>query len=62
MVSSALLDLSGYIKFLLVCLHSNPVGILPVFISMTNYQSNAGEIKPILLQIHQLLSFYVHHY
>ncbi|MEX6183860.1 MarC family protein [Providencia hangzhouensis] len=62
-MSSALLDLSGYIKFFIgLFALVNPVGILPVFISMTNYQSNAGRNKTILLQIHQLLSFYVHHY
>ncbi|WP_369311039.1 YchE family NAAT transporter [Providencia rettgeri] len=45
-MSAALLDLSGYIKFFIgLFALVNPVGILPVFISMTNYQSNAGRNK-----------------
>ncbi|HGN1707169.1 TPA: YchE family NAAT transporter [Providencia rettgeri] len=45
-MSTALLDLSGYIKFFIgLFALVNPVGILPVFISMTNYQSNAGRNK-----------------
>lgn len=42
----AMLDLSGYIKFLVgMFALVNPVGILPVFISMTNYQSPAARDK-----------------
>ncbi|MBP6121431.1 MULTISPECIES: YchE family NAAT transporter [Providencia] len=45
-MSAALLDLSGYIKFFIgLFALVNPVGILPVFISMTNYQSSAGRNK-----------------
>lgn len=41
-----MLDLSGYIKFLVgMFALVNPVGILPVFISMTNYQSPAARDK-----------------
>ncbi|AWH87112.1 YchE family NAAT transporter [Limnobaculum parvum] len=42
----AMLDLSGYIKFLVgMFALVNPVGILPVFISMTNYQSPTARDK-----------------
>lgn len=45
-MSAGLLDLSGYIKFFIgLFALVNPVGILPVFISMTNYQSSAGRNK-----------------
>ena len=45
-MSAALLDLSGYIKFFIgLFALVNPVGILPVFISMTNYQGIAGRNK-----------------
>ncbi|CAG9420505.1 YchE family NAAT transporter [Providencia alcalifaciens] len=42
-MSATLLDLSGYIKFFIgLFALVNPVGILPVFISMTNYQTVAS--------------------
>lgn len=42
-MSQSLLDLSGYIKFFVgLFALVNPVGILPVFISMTSYQAAAG--------------------
>ncbi|EKT63695.1 YchE family NAAT transporter [Providencia burhodogranariea] len=45
-MGAGLLDLSGYIKFFIgLFALVNPVGILPVFISMTNYQSSAGRNK-----------------
>ena len=46
-VGQSLLDLSGFIEFFvgLFALVS-PVGILPVFISMTSYQAEAGRNKP----------------
>ncbi|MCW2254564.1 MarC family membrane protein [Providencia alcalifaciens] len=45
-MSAGLLDLSGYIKFFIgLFALVNPVGILPVFISMTNYQNSAGRNK-----------------
>lgn len=38
-MSQTLLDFSGYIKFFVgLFALVNPIGILPVFISMTNYQ------------------------
>jgi MarC family membrane protein len=46
MVSQSLLDLSGYIKFFVgLFALVNPVGILPVFISMTSYQAVAARNK-----------------
>ncbi|WP_145514915.1 NAAT family transporter, partial [Yersinia massiliensis] len=45
-MSQSLLDLSGYIKFFVgLFALVNPVGILPVFISMTSYQAPAGRDK-----------------
>lgn len=45
-MSQSLLDLSGYIKFFVgLFALVNPVGILPVFISMTSYQAAAGRDK-----------------
>jgi MarC family membrane protein len=45
-VSQSLLDLSDYIKFFVgLFALVNPVGILPVFISMTNYQAAIGRDK-----------------
>src|SRR5471032_2643181 len=45
-VSQSLLDFSGYIKFFVgLFALVNPVGILPVFISMTSYQAAAGRNK-----------------
>lgn len=45
-MGAGLLDLSGYIKFFIgLFALVNPVGILPVFISMTNYQNSAGRNK-----------------
>ena len=39
-MNPALLDLSGYIKFFVgLFALVNPVGIIPVFISMTSYQA-----------------------
>ncbi|HIE0434283.1 TPA: YchE family NAAT transporter [Proteus mirabilis] len=46
----ALLDLSGYIKFFAgLFAIVNPIGILPVFISMTSYQTDAGRNKTNLI-------------
>ncbi|MDN6109812.1 MAG: NAAT family transporter, partial [Enterobacterales bacterium] len=45
-MSQSLLDLSGYIKFFVgLFALVNPVGILPVFISMTSYQAVAARNK-----------------
>jgi MarC family membrane protein len=45
-VSQTILDFSGYIKFFVgLFALVNPVGILPVFISMTSYQAAAGRNK-----------------
>jgi small neutral amino acid transporter SnatA (MarC family) len=45
-VGQSLLDFSGYIKFFVgLFALVNPVGILPVFISMTSYQAAAGRNK-----------------
>lgn len=45
-MGQTMLDLSGYIKFLVgMFALVNPVGILPVFISMTNYQSAVARDK-----------------
>lgn len=45
-MSQSLLDISGYIKFFVgLFALVNPVGILPVFISMTSYQAVAGRNK-----------------
>lgn len=45
-MSQSLLDFSGYIKFFVgLFALVNPVGILPVFISMTSYQAAAGRNK-----------------
>ena len=45
-VNPALLDLSGYIKFFVgLFALVNPVGIIPVFISMTRYQAAAERNK-----------------
>jgi len=45
-VGQSLLDFSGYIKFFVgLFALVNPVGILPVFISMTSYQAEAGRNK-----------------
>lgn len=45
-VGQSLLDLSGFIKFFVgLFALVNPVGILPVFISMTSYQAEAGRNK-----------------
>ncbi|KLN96728.1 YchE family NAAT transporter [Moellerella wisconsensis] len=49
-MGSALLDLSGYIKFFIgLFALVNPVGVLPVFISMTNYQTIADRNKTNLV-------------
>ncbi len=46
-MGQSLLDLSGFIKFFVgLFALVNPVGILPVFISMTSYQAEAGRNKP----------------
>lgn len=45
-MSQTILDFSGYIKFFVgLFALVNPVGILPVFISMTSYQAAAGRNK-----------------
>lgn len=45
-MGQSLLDLSGFIKFFVgLFALVNPVGILPVFISMTSYQAEAGRNK-----------------
>lgn len=45
-MGQSLLDFSGYIKFFVgLFALVNPVGILPVFISMTSYQAAAGRNK-----------------
>ncbi len=45
-MTPALLDLSGYIKFFVgLFALVNPVGIIPVFISMTSYQAVAERNK-----------------
>ncbi|MDR3433744.1 MAG: YchE family NAAT transporter [Rouxiella aceris] len=45
-MSQTLLDFSGYIKFFVgLFALVNPVGILPVFISMTSYQAATGRNK-----------------
>ncbi|CAI2503366.1 membrane protein, MarC family [Serratia ficaria] len=45
-MGQSLLDFSGYIKFFVgLFALVNPVGILPVFISMTSYQAEAGRNK-----------------
>jgi len=45
-VSQTILDFSGYIKFFVgLFALVNPVGILPVFISMTSYQPATGRDK-----------------
>ncbi|WP_340617876.1 YchE family NAAT transporter [Xenorhabdus entomophaga] len=45
-MGESLLGLSGYIKFFMgLFALVNPVGVLPVFISMTNYQTPAGRNK-----------------
>ncbi len=45
-MTPALLDLSGYIKFFVgLFALVNPVGIIPVFISMTSYQAVAARNK-----------------
>jgi MarC family membrane protein len=45
-VNQTFLDFSGYIKFFIgLFALVNPVGILPVFISMTSYQVDAGRDK-----------------
>lgn len=42
----SMLDFSGYIKFFIgLFALINPIGILPVFISMTNYQGTIGRNK-----------------
>nr|WP_314267834.1 YchE family NAAT transporter [uncultured Moellerella sp.] len=49
-MGAALLDMSGYIKFFISLFALvNPVGILPVFISMTNYQTNIDRNKTNLV-------------
>ncbi|MDC9620259.1 YchE family NAAT transporter [Xenorhabdus sp. XENO-7] len=49
-MSESLLGFSGYIKFLMgLFALVNPIGILPVFISMTNYQTPAGSNKTNLI-------------
>lgn len=54
-----LLDLSGYIKFFVgLFALVNPVGILPVFISMTHYQPRPLVIEPTWLLILLSPSFY----
>ena len=46
-MGQSLLDLSGFIKFFVgLFALVNPVGILPVFISMTSYRRKRGAIKP----------------
>ncbi len=45
-MSQSLLDFSGYIKFFVgLFALVNPVGILPVFISMTSYKATIGRDK-----------------
>ncbi|NUA46196.1 hypothetical protein HAT93_03942 [Dickeya solani] len=45
-VIQPVLDFSGYIKFFIgLFALINPVGILPIFISMTNYQGAEGRSK-----------------
>lgn len=45
-----LLDLSGYIKFFVgLFAIVNPIGILPVFISMTSYQTDSGRNRTNLI-------------
>ncbi len=49
-MNESLLGFSGYIKFLMGFFALvNPIGILPVFISMTNYQTPAGCNKTNLI-------------
>ncbi len=49
-MSESLLGLSGYIKFFMgLFALVNPIGVLPVFISMTNYQTIVGRNKTNLM-------------